>query len=280
MNKTSKISVVQKCTNATISCGEIRHKNYLHTTFSGGIIIPTLRKRGERLNINISGLQKLTLLDFPGKVACTVFTSGCNMRCPFCQNASLVLGHEHESFMSEEEFFKFLDKREGILDGVCLTGGEPLLQKDLLSFMEKIKQKGFTVKLDTNGYMPERLEEALHSGVLDYVAMDIKNSKENYAKTVGVKDLDLTRIERSVELLKNGTVDYEFRTTVVKELHTAEDFKSIAEWLKGAKRYYLQCFSDAGDILESGLSAYSKETLEEFRQILLPSIPHTELRGI
>lgn len=230
--------------------------------------------------MNISGLQKLTLLDFPGKVACTVFTSGCNMRCPFCQNASLVLGHEHENFMSEDEFFAFLEKRKGVLDGVCLTGGEPLLQKDILQFMEKVKSKGFAVKLDTNGYLPDRLQEALESGVLDYVAMDIKNSKESYQKTIGVKDFDLTRIEKSVELLVNGSVDYEFRTTVVQELHSEEDMKSIAKWLKGAKRYYLQCFSDAGDILESGLSAHSKETLENFRQILLPSIPHTELRGI
>ena len=230
--------------------------------------------------MHISGLQKLTLLDFPGRVACTVFTGGCNMRCPFCQNASLVLVDKDPQFMSEEKFFSFLDKRKGVLDGVALTGGEPLLQKDLLPFIEKIKEKGYLVKLDTNGYSPDKLKAAIDAGLIDYVAMDVKNSKAKYGKTVGMDKFDIQRIEQSVDLLKQNVVDYEFRTTVVKELHEKEDFEEIGKWLQGAKRYFLQCFSDAGDILVPGLSAHSKETLEEFKAILLPYVPNTELRGV
>ena len=230
--------------------------------------------------MKISGLQKLTLLDFPEKVACTVFTGGCNMRCPFCQNASLVLSDSFPTYMTEEEFFSFLKKRQGVLDGVCLTGGEPLLQPDVLPFMQKIKAMGYAVKLDTNGYLPDKLEEAIQSGAVDYVAMDVKNAKSAYAKTVGLPNLDIQRIEKSVDILLRGTVDYEFRTTVVKEFHEEQQMREIAEWLQGAKRYFLQCFSDAGDILKPGLSAHSKETLEAFRQILLPAIPNTQLRGM
>lgn len=229
--------------------------------------------------MRIDGLQTLTLLDYPGKVACTVFTSGCNMRCPFCHNASLVCG-EVPPFMEKEEFFAFLKKRTGVLDGVCVTGGEPLLQEGLIPFLLEVKEKGFTTKLDTNGLLHDRLRAVVEAGAVDYVAMDIKNCKARYAETAGVPGLDLAPIEKSVQFLMDGKVDYEFRTTVVKELHNKADFGEIGRWLKGAKRYFLQSFKDSGDILSPGLSPMEKADLLEIRDRLRADIPVVELRGV
>lgn len=229
--------------------------------------------------MRIDGLQMLTLLDYPGKVACTVFTSGCNMRCPFCHNASLVCG-EVPPFMEKEEFFAFLKKRTGVLDGVCVTGGEPLLQEGLIPFLLEVKEKGFTTKLDTNGLLHDRLRAVVEAGAVDYVAMDIKNCKARYAETAGVPGLDLAPIEKSVQFLMEGSVDYEFRTTVVKELHNKADFDEIGRWLKGAKRYFLQSFKDSGDILSPGLSPMEKADLLEIRDRLRAEIPGVELRGV
>lgn len=229
--------------------------------------------------MRIDGLQTLTLLDYPGKVACTVFTSGCNMRCPFCHNASLVCG-EVPPFMEKEEFFAFLKKRTGVLDGVCVTGGEPLLQEGLIPFLLEVKEKGFTTKLDTNGLLHDRLRAVVKAGAVDYVAMDIKNCKARYAETAGVPGLDLAPIEKSVQFLMEGSVDYEFRTTVVKELHDKADFDEIGQWLKGAKRYFLQSFKDSGDILSPGLSPMEKADLLEIRDRLRAVIPVVELRGV
>ncbi len=229
--------------------------------------------------MRIDGLQTLTLLDYPGKVACTVFTSGCNMRCPFCHNASLVCG-EVPPFMEKEEFFAFLKKRTGVLDGVCVTGGEPLLQEGLIPFLLEVKEKGFTTKLDTNGLLHDRLRAVVEAGAVDYVAMDIKNCKARYAETAGVPGLDLAPIEKSVQFLMEGKVDYEFRTTVVKELHNKADFGEIGQWLKGAKRYFLQSFKDSGDILSPGLSPMEKADLLEIRDRLRADIPVVELRGV
>lgn len=229
--------------------------------------------------MRIDGLQTLTLLDYPGKVACTVFTSGCNMRCPFCHNASLVCG-EVPPFMEKEEFFAFLKKRTGVLDGVCVTGGEPLLQEGLIPFLLEVKEKGFTTKLDTNGLLHDRLRAVVEAGAVDYVAMDIKNCEARYAETAGVPGLDLAPIEKSVQFLMEGSVDYEFRTTVVKELHNKADFDEIGQWLKGAKRYFLQSFKDSGDILSPGLSPMEKADLLEIRDRLRDEIPVVELRGV
>lgn len=229
--------------------------------------------------MRIDGLQTLTLLDYPGKVACTVFTSGCNMRCPFCHNASLVCG-EVPPFMEKEEFFAFLKKRTGVLDGVCVTGGEPLLQEGLIPFLLEVKEEGFTTKLDTNGLLHDRLRAVVEAGAVDYVAMDIKNCKARYAETAGVPGLDLAPIEKSVQFLMEGSVDYEFRTTVVKELHNKADFDEIGRWLKGAKRYFLQSFKDSGDILSPGLSPMEKADLLEIRDRLRAEIPGVELRGV
>lgn len=228
--------------------------------------------------MKISGLQKLTLLDFPGRLAATVFLGGCNFRCPFCHNASLVLSPSMCEKISEEEFFEFLRSRSGKLSGVCITGGEPTLYPQLKSFIKKIKDLSFAVKLDTNGTNPELLSELIGEGLVDYVAMDIKNSRDKYALTVGT-DVDMKKIEKSVELLLLGKVDYEFRTTVVKELHTKDGFKAISEWIKGAKRYFLQTFEDSGDLIGSGFSAYSREETEALLEVILPNVPNAQIRA-
>ena len=227
----------------------------------------------------LKGLQKTTLLDFPEKLACTVFTGGCNMRCPFCHNASLVVSPNENSDISEKEFFDFLSKRKNILDGVCITGGEPLLQKDIEDFMKKIKDMGFALKLDTNGSFPDRLKSIINKGLVDYVAMDIKNSKEKYSLTAGI-DIDIAKISESISLLLCGKVPFEFRTTVVKELHTPADIVSISEWISGTDAYFLQSFTDSGDIIASGLSAYSPDEMKSILTLVQKNIPSAKLRGI
>lgn len=230
--------------------------------------------------MRICGLQKLTLLDFPGHTACTVFTGGCNYRCPFCQNSPLVLRPELEPDIPEEEFFAFLRKRKGLLDGVAVSGGEPTLQPDLREFILKIRALGFSVKLDTNGSRFSVLSSLIGEGLLDYVAMDVKNSPELYAETAGVADPRLEDVERSIRLLLSGTVPFEFRTTVVAELHSADSVADLAAWIRGAPRYYLQSFEDSGAILEDGLHACSPETLEEMRRAASQFVPSAELRGV
>ena len=227
----------------------------------------------------IKGLQKLTLLDYPGKMACTVFTAGCNFRCPFCHNASLVTNIDEER-ISEEEFFSFLQKRQGIIEGVCVTGGEPTLQPDLKEFLKKIKDLGYSIKLDTNGYRPEVIKDVVNSGLVDYVAMDIKNSQAKYALTCGLDNLDIAKINESVQFLMSGAVDYEFRTTVVKELHTEDDIQDIVSWIKGAKKYFLQGFIDSGDLICTGYSGYDKTELQKLLNIAKNDLSATELRGI
>ena len=226
--------------------------------------------------MHISGLQKTTLLDFPGKVACTVFLAGCNLRCPFCHNASLVTSIP-EKAMGEEEFFAFLQKRRGILDGVCITGGEPTLRPDLPAFIGKIKTMGYAVKLDTNGTNPEMLKALLPS--LDYVAMDIKASPARYSAVCGGMDV-LEKVEESVRILMTGSTAYEFRTTCVHPFHDPEDMASIGQWLRGASQYYLQNFVDSGDLVGTGTTGLTREEMEQLQKAILPHIPNTHLRGI
>ena len=225
----------------------------------------------------IGGFQKMTMLDYPGKVAATVFTYGCNFRCPFCHNATLVI--DEAQLFSEDEILAYLNKRKGILDGVCISGGEPLLQNDIFDFIKKIKSLGLLVKLDTNGSYPERLREAIDSGLVDYVAMDIKTSKENYSR-VADTNVKIEDIEKSVQILLESNIDYEFRTTVVRELHTKEDFVKISNWIKGAKRYFLQCFKDNENLIGNNLSAYTLPELEGFLEVLKDNINEVRLRGV
>lgn len=230
--------------------------------------------------MQIHGLNKTTLLDYPEHVAATIFTGGCNFRCPFCHNGDLVLHPNDFPVISEEEIFAFLRKRKGVLSGVCITGGEPTLQPDLLPFIKKIKELGYLVKLDTNGYRPDVLRQLLAEGMLDHVAMDIKNCKEKYAIATGVSEIDIAKIEESVELIKQSGIAYEFRTTVVKELHSEEDFAAIGEWLLGAEAYYLQSYRDNENVIQRGFSAYSREELERFAALLAPFVKKVELRGV
>ena len=226
------------------------------------------------------GLNKLTLLDFPKHLACTVFTGRCNLRCPFCHNAGLVLHPETEPQLSQDFVLSFLEKRQGALEGICITGGEPTLQPDLLPFLEKCHALGYLVKLDTNGTRPDVIKEALERNLLDYIAMDIKNAPSRYAETVGLSSVRFSAFEESVALIRNSGLPYEFRTTVVREFHTKEDFLAIGEWLQGAKCYALQAFEDSGNLITPGLSGYSKEELLQFRTILLPYFEEVLLRGM
>ena len=230
----------------------------------------------------IHGFQKMTLLDYPGKVACTLFTAACNFRGPFCHNAGLVTCISAAERIDEEEIFAYLRKRQGILDGVCITGGEPTLQKDLPDFIRTVRDLGYAVKLDTNGSDPELLAALIDEGLVDYVAMDIKNTKEKYAATIGLADYDLSPVEKSVKLLLEGRVDFGFRTTVVAEYHTPEDIASIARWIEGAPRYFLQPFVDSGNLIGSSdgqLHAPDATTLNQMLTTARAIIPGTVLRG-
>ena len=233
----------------------------------------------------IAGLQKMTLLDFPGKVACTVFLQGCNFRCPFCHNSNL-LGKEGPEGMSVETLLAFLKKRQGLLDGVCITGGEPTLQPGLEELLVKIRALGFAVKLDTNGGRPEVLTDLAQKGLLDYVAMDIKNSPELYGRTAGVPAMGLERIERSMRFLLTGELEYEFRTTVVAELHDGQAMENIGKWLqklspeRKAKRYFLQSYVDRDSVLEAGLHAPEKVEMECYARILAPYVESVQVRGV
>ena len=230
--------------------------------------------------MRIGGLQKLTLLDYPGKVACTVFLSGCNLRCPYCHNPALVLPEQSNApGIPESEVFAFLEQRKGKLDGICITGGEPTLQPELPGFLEKLRGLGYAIKLDTNGTNPGMLNRLLHDGILNYVAMDIKNSPSRYAETCGGADV-LSKVRESADLLLNSPTDYEFRTTVCKPLHTEKEMEEIGRWLRGAKRYFLQPFVDTGDLVSGGVQAHTQDELTRLRQAVLPDIPNTQLRGI
>lgn len=230
--------------------------------------------------MKIQGLQKLTLLDFPERVACTVFFAGCNFRCPFCHNASLVVDIPPVGEITEDEFFSFLKKRQGILDGVCITGGEPLLQPDMEKFMRKIKELGYAVKLDTNGSFPDKLKSLVGKGLVDYVAMDIKNCLDTYTATAGVQVLDTEAIKESVAYLKEGHVPYEFRTTVVKNYHTKESLERIGQWIQGTEKYFLQNFVDSGDLIGEDTKGCSEEEMKAYLKVVQRYIPEAKLRGM
>ncbi len=230
--------------------------------------------------MNIQGIQKLTLLDYPGKTSCTVFTGGCNFRCPFCHNASLVLNPNENNPFSDDVFFEFLDSRKKLLDGVSITGGEPLLQKDIADFCGKVKERGFSVKLDTNGSFPDILSGLIADGLVDYVAMDIKNSFSSYCKTVGLSEMDFDPLKKSISVLLKSGIDFEFRTTVVKELHSIDDFYEIADMIKGAPKYYLQSFRPAENQIGAGLTEPSYAFLRQAADLMISQGIDTEIRGI
>lgn len=254
--------------------------------------------------MDFRGLQKTTLLDYPGIIAATVFTAGCNFRCPFCHNGDLVLAANQLSRIEETEILAFLQKRKGILKGLCISGGEPTLQKGLPEFIQKVKDLGYLVKLDTNGSNPEMLKVLLEKDLLDYVAMDIKNSPDSYEKTIGVMPLnhcktsaygnreiefpemenetkfDIKIIEQSIQILKESGVPCEFRTTLVKELHTEADIRAIAHWLPKEIPYYLQCYEENEQVIIPGFHPPTKEIMERYREILSEKLEQVYLRGV
>lgn len=229
--------------------------------------------------MQIHGLQKMTLLDYPGHVACTVFLGGCDLRCPFCHNFELADGSA-KPVMDDGELLAFLRKRQGLLDGVAITGGEPCLHADLPDLIRSVRELGFPVKLDTNGFQPAMLRLLLEEGLVDYVAMDIKNSPAKYAETSGRSTLDLRPLMESITLLIGGKTDYEFRTTVVREFHEASDFEEIGQMILGAKRYFLQCFTDRDSVPFAGLHAPSADDLRQYAAIMQKYVPDTALRGV
>lgn len=229
--------------------------------------------------MEIKGLAKTTLLDYPGHVAATIFTGGCDFACPFCHNKTLVTHPERLASIDMDELYAFLEQRKVALEGICITGGEPLLQKDLMDFLRRVKEMGYKIKLDTNGYEPTHLSHILNEHLVDYVAMDIKNCQAKYAKTAGLPYLDLTRVKLSVDLIKDCDIDYEFRTTVAKELHQWEDIESIGQWLYGAKNYYLQPYVESDDVIMPVFSSYSKKEMQQMKQMLSLYVKHADIRG-
>ena len=228
--------------------------------------------------MNVQGYQKLTLLDYPGRTACTIFTGGCNLRCPFCHNAGLVRTPLAGPNLTDE-VLAYLQKRKGILDGVCVTGGEPLLQPDLVDFLRKVKEMGYAVKLDTNGMLPQRLSEVLATNFVDYVAMDIKSSPDGYAAATGT-DADVSAVTDSLSLLRQSGIPYELRTTAVRGLHTAADFAAIGGWLGDVPAYFIQRFVDSGQLLGEGFSAFTDEEMEHLLTTVRAYIPSAKLRGM
>lgn len=229
--------------------------------------------------MTIEGLQKLTLLDYPGRTACTVFLAGCNFRCPFCHNYELV-ANPVAPLMTDEELLDYLQKRKGLLDGVAITGGEPLMRRELPELLRKIKALGYAVKLDTNGCFPARLKEIVGEGLVDYVAMDVKNAPARYGETVGFPKLTLTAVEESVNFLMTDVVDYEFRTTVIEQFHSDEEIETIGRWIQGAKRWFLQRFKPSEMVPNETLTAPSTQKMEEYLKIAQKYVPAAELRGV
>jgi pyruvate formate lyase activating enzyme len=226
----------------------------------------------------IDGFEKLTLVNYPGNVACIVFTKGCNFKCPFCQNGSLVLVDKKCGNIDEKEIFDYLEKRKGLLDGICISGGEPLLQKDIKEFIKKIKDLGYKIKLDTNGSKPDILEDLINNKLLDYVAMDIKNSFNKYYPTIDRKNFDISLLKKSIDILKKSDIDYEFRTTIVKELHTFEDIKEICEYIGNKDKYFLQNFVDGDSVIKKGLHSFNIEEINEILDKLKKDFPNLKIR--
>lgn len=231
--------------------------------------------------MKIAGIQKLTLLDYPGTVACTLFTQGCNFRCPFCQNASLVLPEQYPDPLSTDETLDFLRKRYGILEGVAITGGEPLLQPDIADFLTRVKEIGYRIKLDTNGTNPDALAELIEEGLVDRVAMDIKASPDGYHVAAGLSCVAVDRIDKTRALLMSGRTPFEFRTTVVNGIHTDEEMRKIAEWIAGDEEYYLQQYRESGEIVDrTGLTSPDETQMRHYADIVRAFVPNVQIRGL
>lgn len=267
-------------------CRNVLAKDVDFDDFNDLLSIITNNSRGELepsadlSGLKIGGLLKTSLIDYPDKLACTIFTSGCSFKCPYCHNRDLVYIPENYEFVEPSEVLSFLNKRKGILDGVCVSGGEPLLQENLIDFLKEIKELGYEIKLDVTGNFLERLKEIVKLDLVDYIAMDIKNSKEKYGETVGNETdaFDITNIDQSIKYIKKCGIPYEFRTTIVKEFHTKEDIISIAKWIKECDRWYLQTFRDSQNCIQEGLHSYTDEEMEDILESVKKIIPNAQIR--
>ena len=236
--------------------------------------------RGQVKKMKICGLNKTTMLDYPGRLAATVFLGGCNFCCPFCHNGPLVIAPEKAGSISEQEILKFLEKRRGILEGVCITGGEPTIYKELPRFLLSVRKLGYQIKLDTNGTNPGMVKELEREGLIDMVAMDIKAAPDNYIRAAGVQNPSMEAVFETADYLLHGQLDYEFRTTAVKGFHTREDFMQIGKWIKGAKAYFLQSYRESQEVLCPGFESFTREELLGFLRILQAEIPNAAIRGV
>ena len=236
--------------------------------------------RGQVKKMKICGLNKTTMLDYPGRLAATVFLGGCNFCCPFCHNGPLVIAPEKAGSISEQEILKFLEKRRGILEGVCITGGEPTIYKELPRFLLSVRKLGYQIKLDTNGTNPGMVKKLEREGLIDMVAMDIKAAPDNYIRAAGVQNPSMEAVFETADYLLHGQLDYEFRTTAVKGIHTREDFMQIGKWIKGAKAYFLQSYRESQEVLCPGFESFTREELLGFLRILQAEIPNAAIRGV
>lgn len=229
--------------------------------------------------MNIYGLEKLSLVDYDGFIAATVFTGSCNFKCGFCHNSALVLDYKSLPPIPENDILAYLKKRKGILEGLCITGGEPTLNPDLPEFIKKVKDVGYSVKVDTNGTNPEMVKLLATEGLADYFAIDIKNDRENYAEIIGFKTFDTSKIEKTVEFLLSGKIGYEFRTTLIAEYHKAENIRRIGEWIKGADKYFMQKFKSGDNCIAQNLSPVPEKEANDFAEIVRPFVKSVNLRG-
>lgn len=229
--------------------------------------------------MKINGYERFSMVDYEGKICCTVFTGGCNLRCPFCHNGALVVGDVKSNQIDDGEVFEYLKKRKGLVDAVSITGGEATLQPDLADFIIRVRALGYLVKLDTNGLRPDVLKSLLDQKLVDYVAMDIKNSPEKYAMTVGLKSVDLDKINESMRIIRESGVDHEYRTTVIEEFHTAEDMGKIADWISGANAYFIQKYKDSEGCISHGYHEVSKEKALDFAKLFEGKVGRVGLRG-
>lgn len=227
----------------------------------------------------IQCIKKFSLLDYPGKVACTVYTAGCNFRCTYCYNSPLVINTHENKDIPLDDICQYLRNCKGLLDGVCLTGGEPMIQHGIEDFLSSVRELGYEVRLETNGSFPEKLRRIVSEGLVSYVALDIKNSRESYGKTVGIEGYDVGNVCKSVEYLLSGDVPYEFSTTVVLEFHQRSDFEAIGRWIAGAKRYYLQRFVNSDSVIRGGLHRYNESIMNQALEIVRENVPSARLRG-
>ena len=230
--------------------------------------------------MRILGMEKMSLVDYDGYVSATVFTGGCNFLCPFCHNSPLVIDHKSIEEIPTDSVLDYLKKRLGILDALCISGGEPTLQKDLANFMEQVKKLGYKIKLDTNGTNPEIIKFVHQNGLCDYFAMDIKNNLNDYAKIIGFDKFDTKNVQNSIEYFLSNDLDYEFRTTLIKEFHSKENIQNIAKEISGAKKYFLQKFKNGENCIDAtSLNPIDNSTVLEFIEILTPYVPNVKTRG-